>query len=242
MVSPDTMQMWDPRGATVCDLKDLYTEFLILNEARILDLGCGNGHVARNIATSEPSATVVAVEFDTIQHAENLKAESLPNLQFEFGSAERIPQPDESFDVVLMIKSLHHVPANRMDQALREVRRVLHLEGVAFIIEPVFRGAFNEIMRVFNDEKDTRIAAFESVRDTILSGSMTLVEELFFLSRLKIPDFNAFEEQYVKVTHSDYRLSTEQRKEIREKFDQHMKPGGAVFKMPMRLDLLKKKN
>ena len=66
MVSPDTMQMWDPRGATVCDLKDLYTEFLILNEARILDLGCGNGHVARNIATSEPSATVVAVEFDTI--------------------------------------------------------------------------------------------------------------------------------------------------------------------------------
>lgn len=242
MGSPDTMQMWDPRSAAVCDLKDLCAEFLPLNEVRILDLGCGNGEFARNIAGSEPSATVVGIEVDTIQHAENLNAESLPNLEFELGSAERIPQPDESFDVVVMMKSLHHVPASRMDQALREVRRVLHLEGLAFIIEPVFGGAFNEIMRVFNDEKDARIAAFESVRDTIVSGSMILVEERFFLTALTIPDFNTFEQQYVKVTHSDHRLSMLQRKEIREKFDRHMKPGGAVFKMPMRLDLLKKKD
>lgn len=242
MGTTDSMQTWDPRGAAVCDLKDLYSELLPLKDARILDLGCGAGEVARAIASSEQSATVVGVEIDALQHAENLKAEPLPNLEFKLGGAEKIPEPDESVDIVLMMKSLHHVPVTRMDQALREVRRVLHMEGLAFIVEPVFGGAFNEILRVFHDEKEMRLAAFEAVRDAIVSGSMILVEERFFLTSVTIRDFAAFEQRYINVTHSDHRLSTAQRNEVREKFERHMKPGGATFKMPMRLDLLQKKD
>ena len=102
MGTTDSMQTWDPRGASVCDLKDLFAELLPLKEARILDLGCGAGEAARAIAVSEQSATVVGVEIDALQHAENLKAEPLPNLEFKLGSAEKIPEPDESIDVVLM--------------------------------------------------------------------------------------------------------------------------------------------
>lgn len=236
----ETMQTWDPRDAAVCELKDLYDEFLSLKDARILDLGCGNGEVGRAIAESVASATVVSIEVDALQHAENLKSEALPNLEFKLGGAEKIPEPDESFDIVMMMKSLHHVPVDQMDQALREVRRVLHLDGLAFIVEPVFRGAFNEILRIFHDEKEVRLAAFDTVRKAISSGSMTLVEERFFLTSVTIPDFDTFEQRYVNVTHTDLRLSTAQRTEVRQRFERHMSPGGAVFKMPMRLDLLKK--
>ena len=236
----DSMQTWDPRGAAVCDPKDLCDQLLPLKESRILDLGCGNGDIARAIAASTKSASVVGLEVDAVQHAENLKLEPLPNLEFKLGGAEKIPEADESFDIVIMMKSLHHVPVDLMDQALREVRRVLLLEGLAFIIEPVFGGVFNEILRIFHDEREVRFAAFDAVRDAISSGSMTLVEEHFFLSPVTIPDFATFEQRYINTTHTEHRLSTVQRAEVRQKFEQHMKPGGGIFKMPMRLDMLQK--
>jgi ubiquinone/menaquinone biosynthesis C-methylase UbiE len=238
----DTMQTWDPRGAKVCELEDLFREFLSLKEARVLDLGCGSGDVGRAIAESVPGASVVCIEIDALQYAENLESAPLPNLEFKRGGAEKIPERDEGFDVVLMMKSLHHVPTDQMDQALREVRRVLHMDGLAFIVEPVFGGAFNEILRIFHDEKEVRLAAFEAVRNAISSGSMELVEERFFLTSVTIPDFDVFEQRYINVTHSEISLSSAQRAEVRQKFERHMKPDGATFKMPMRLDLLKKAN
>src|SRR5690606_35944279 len=106
----ETMQLWDPRSAKVCDPKEIYTEVLTLKEAHILDLGCGNGDVARAIAGSVKSASVVGLEVDAIQHEKNLASDKPENLEFKLGGAERIPEPDESFDIVLMMKSLHHVP------------------------------------------------------------------------------------------------------------------------------------
>ncbi len=240
MSAADTMQTWDPRGAKVCDLEDLFSELLPLKDARILDLGCGAAEVSRAIADSVSGSDVVAMETDAVQHEENLKADQLPNLEFKLGGAERIPERDESFDVVLMLKSLHHVPANDMDQALREVRRVLHMDGLAFIVEPVFGGALNDILRVFHDEKEVRLAAFDAVRKTVSSNAMELVEERFFFTSTTVPDFDAFEQKYINVSHSDIRLTTAQRAEVRQKFERQLKPQGATFKMPMRLDLLKK--
>jgi len=236
----ESMQLWDPRGARVCEPKDVYTEVLTLKEAHILDLGCGNGDVSRAIAKAIKSATVVGLEVDTVQHEKNVAAEQLENLEFKLGGAERIPEADETFDIVLMMKSLHHVPVAEMGNALREARRVLRTDGLAFILEPVFGGAFNEILRVFHDEREVRQAAFDAVKGILDSGAMTLVEERFFQAPVTIPDFAAFEERYINVTHSDHRLSSAQRKEVQQKFERHMKPGGAEFKMPMRLDLLKK--
>ena len=240
MSAADKMQTWDPRGAEVCDLEDLYNDLLPLKEARLLDLGCGAAEVSRAIADSVSSADIVAMETDAVQHEENLKSDQIPNIEFKLGSAERIPERDESFDVVMMLKSLHHVPAGDMDQALREVRRVLHMDGLAFIVEPVFGGALNDILRVFHDEREVRLAAFDAVRKTVSSGAMELLEERFFFITTTIPDFETFEQNYINVSHTDIRLSTAQRTEVRQKFERQLKPKGATFKMPMRLDLLKK--
>lgn len=240
----ERMQLWDPRGAPTVTDREVYEELLPLKDAEILELGCGKADISRAIATTERGATITALEVDTAQHTLNLASPQLPNLQFALGGAEKIPAQDEHFDIVLMLKSLHHVPADLMDQALREVRRVLKPGGLAYIAEPVFSGAFNAILRVFHDEEQARLAAFAAISKAIAKGGMELVTEKFFFTETRIADFAAFEQRYINVTHMTHNLSKVQRAEVEKKFAQHMgsdsASGGALFKMPMRVDLLRK--
>jgi ubiquinone/menaquinone biosynthesis C-methylase UbiE len=239
-VTEARMQLWDPRGAPTLTDREVYEELLPLKDAEILELGCGKADISRAIATAERGATITALEVDTAQHALNLESPQLPNLQFALGGAEKIPARDDQFDVVMMFKSLHHVPAELMDQALREVRRVLKPGGLAYIAEPVFSGAFNEILRVFHDEEQARLAAFAAITKAIAKGGMELVVEKFFFTITRIADFAAFEQRYINVTHTTHHLSKAQRAEVEKRFAQHMGGDGAVFKMPMRVDVLRK--
>ncbi len=234
------MQLWDPRGAPTLAQRDAITQALDLKEAEILELGCGAGELARAVAAAHPRASLTALEVDGVQHTANLAGAQLPNLVFAEGSAERIPLGDESFDVVLVIKALHHVPADRLDKALSEIRRVLKPGGQAYIAEPVFAGAFNEIMRVFHDEEQPRLAAFEAVKKAVAKGGMALEAETFFFAPLHVADFADFERRFIQVTHSELRLTKAQMEQVQKKFTQHMSPKGAHFKVPMRADVLRK--
>ena len=114
----------------------------------------------RAIAQWGQVASITALEVDEIQHAENLQIGDLPNVSFSVGGAEAIPAADASVDIVLMFKSLHHVPMNKVDQALAaEIRRVLKPGGLAYLSEPVYSGAYNEVLRLFHEEKRVREAA-----------------------------------------------------------------------------------
>lgn len=102
----------------------------------------------------------MALEVDERQHAKNLTLPDLTNVIFRHGAAEAIPEADGTFDIVLMFKSLHHVPMDSMDLAFQEIRRVLKPGGFVWISEPVYTGPFNDIVRLFHDEKTVREAAF----------------------------------------------------------------------------------
>ena len=236
----DSMQLWDPRGAPTCTQREIYEPLLPLAGAEILELGCGNGETSRAIATADPTASVTALEVDAVQHEANLAGPQLPNLRFDLGGAERIPAGDESFDIVLMIKSLHHVAVDDLERAMQEVRRVLRPGGIVYIAEPVFSGALNEITRIFHDEEQQRLAAFAAIKNSVVKGRMTLIAEKFFFTNVRVENFAAFEQRFIKVTHSDLRLSKAQMEQVQKKFGQHMTPQGAVFKTPLRADVLQK--
>ena len=240
MGTTEHMQNWDPRGAPTCAHREIYEAMLPLEGANILELGCGNGDTSRAIAAAEPTATLTALEVDARQHEANCASPQLASLQFALGGAEKIPADDEAFDVVLMIKSLHHVPVEMMDRAMREIRRVLKPGGLAYIAEPVFSGAFNEILRVFHDEEQVRAAAFAAVKTAVAKGGMELVAEKFFLTPLRVENFETFVAKFINVTHSQHNLSRAQMEQVQAKFAKHMTPQGAVFKTPMRADLLRK--
>lgn len=234
------MLIADPANDLLCDEFTVIDAELALDGAHILELGCGKAEKTRTLARSGKVANIVAMEVDAIQHARNLLADALPGVTFQHGAAEAIPCKDESFDIVMMFKSLHHVPTALMDRALDEIRRVLKPGGMAWISEPVYAGEFNEILRLFHDEKLVREAAFAAVRKAVDDGRLGLVKQRFFTTSGRFESFEQFEDRVIRVTHTHHELSPELLTGVREKFTAHLGPQGAHFRNPMRVDILRK--
>jgi SAM-dependent methyltransferase len=230
------MRISNPEADFVADEADILCELLHLQGAMVLELGCGKAEKTRVVARK--ASSVLALEVDGIQLAKNLAITDLPNVRFEHGGAEKIPAADSSFGIVLMFKSLHHVPVEMMDSAFSEIRRVLKPGGVAYISEPVYAGDFNDILKLFHDEKAVREAAFAAEKRAVSSGLLALEIQKFFLQPMRFADFEQFEEQVLKVTHTEHKLSAETLEKVRSKFSEHMTQAGATFHMPIRVDLL----
>ncbi len=223
-----------------CPESDIYNRLLSLDHKHILELGCGSAELTRHIATSGSGRKVTALKVDEIAHAKNLQITDLPNVEFTLSGAQEIPLEDESVDVAFMFKSLHHVPLELMDAAMQEIYRVLKPGGLAYISEPVFAGAFNEVLRLFHDEESVRKAAFETVKKAVDGGVFSLFEEVFFNSPMRFEDFSEYETKIIKATHSDHKLDDELYQRVKQRFEQHLGDDGAHFLMPIRVDLLQK--
>lgn len=234
------MKIADPTATRVVNEVQLLLGELPLDGARVLELGCGKAEKTRTLAQSGRVREVVALEVDRIQHEKNLQITDLPNVRFAAGGAEAIPLPDNSVDIVIMFKSLHHVPVERMDQGLAEIARVLRPGGLAWISEPVFAGDLNEVMRLFHDEQVVREAAFAAVGKAVASGRLQLERQLFFSTRSHFDDFAQFDLRMIQVTHTDHCLSDALYEQVRQRFAAHLTPAGATFYPPQRVDLLKK--
>ena len=209
--------------------------------AQVLELGCGRARWTRTLAERLPLKSIIATEVDAVQHQKNLQITDLPNVSFRYGGAESIALEDDSVDLVIMLKSLHHVPMEQMGKALQEIYRVLKPGGLAYISEPVYAGDFNEILRLFNDEKSVRQAAFNALREVVDRGLFELVEEVFFLSESRFEDYSEFEERILFATHLDKEISTDLQQKVKAAFTPHLGEGGAVFRNPQRIDLLRKR-
>jgi ubiquinone/menaquinone biosynthesis C-methylase UbiE len=234
------MKIADPTQTTLVNEVKLMLDALHFDGARVLELGCGKAEKTRTLAETGRVAKILALEVDAIQHARNLQVTDLPNVRFAHGGAETIPAEDNSFDSVIMFKSLHHVPVAHMDTALSEIARVLKPVGLAWISEPVFAGELNEIMRLFHDEQIVREAAFAAVCRAVEDGRLLLNEERFFNTRSLFDSFEQFDARMIRVTHSNHALSPELYREVQEKFAAHLTPDGATFLNPQRVDVLQK--
>ena len=234
------MQISIPAIDLICDEQEIYEQLLPLNQAKLLELGCGKADKTRAIAKAGKIDSILALEVDAIQHAKNLTVTDLPNVRFELGGAEDIPAQDASVDIVLMFKSLHHVPLDKMDQALAEIHRVLKPDGLAYVSEPIYAGEFNEVLRLFHDEKQVREAAFAAVERAVSAKLLTLVTQKFFKTPMHFDNFAQFEERVINVTHTNHKLSPELYAAVHAEFEQHMTATGADFFMPIRVDLLRK--
>lgn len=99
--------------------------------ARVLDVGCGPG--AQSIVWAGDGYQVSALDINgpLIESARE-KAESRGlTIDFRLGTADALPWPDNSFDVVLVPELLEHVANWR--QVLAEMARVTAPGGVVFL-------------------------------------------------------------------------------------------------------------
>lgn len=98
--------------------KDFYH---LADDSAILDIGCGKGFMLTDFKELMPQATVAGI--DVSEYAiEN----AMPQVKsyLEIASAEKLPYPDKSFDLVISINSIHNLPLERLKTALNEIQRV----------------------------------------------------------------------------------------------------------------------
>jgi SAM-dependent methyltransferase len=96
---------------------------------RVLDLGCGTGYGAAEMARTAVSVTGVDVSGDAVAYA---RAHfSRPNLSFVQGSCIQLPFEAKCFDVAIAFELIEHLAEWRL--FLQEVRRVLSPSG-AFVV------------------------------------------------------------------------------------------------------------
>lgn len=234
------MELLNTHIERTCHEDEIYENKLSLDGKHILELGCGKAFISRAIASMGKDRTLVATEVDEVQHNKNLEITDLNNVRFVLAGGEDIPEDDETFDVVFMFKSLHHVPLDLMDDTLSEIHRVLKPGGLAYISEPVFQGDFNEILRLFHDEEEVRLAAFNAVKKAVDNETLLLKEQIFFNAPRHYDNFEDFENRIIKVTHTNHELSDEHLEKVRDKFSEYATSSGADFVTPIRVDLLQK--
>jgi len=123
--------------------------------SRILDLGCGAGHVSFAVAPHAASVTDYDLSADMLAVVAKTAAErGLHAIETRQGLAEALPFADESFDFVFSRYSAHHW--QDVEAALRETRRVLKPGGVAAFVDAISSGV---------PLLDTWLQALELLRD-----------------------------------------------------------------------------
>ena len=223
-----------------CPEEIIFESLLDLNHKQILELGCGSAQLTRLIAQAGQGRELTALEVGRVQHQKNLLIDDLPNVEFKLAGAQSIPAEDDSFDLVFMFKSLHHVPENLMSQALAEVSRVLKRGGYAYISEPIFAGDFNDVIKLFHDEEIVRLSAFQTLQRSVDEGLLVLEKQEFFNQPVVFQTFEEFEDKVINVTHSHHQLSETLCRNVRETFTRICRSNGGHFTAPIRVDLLQK--
>ncbi len=97
---------------------------------KILDIGCGTGALLKEL---DQYGDCFGVDFSS-QAVQFCIERGI--LQVKEGSIAEIPYPDESFDLVLALDILEHIPDDSV--GIREINRVLKKGGKGIIFVPTF--------------------------------------------------------------------------------------------------------
>ena len=110
---------YDGRWRSVAEA--LATHYGLKAGDRVLDVGCGKAFLLYDLAVVVPGLEVQGIDISqyAIDHA---KEEVRPRLRV--ASAGELPFPEQSFDLVISINTLHNLYCYDLDKALREIQRV----------------------------------------------------------------------------------------------------------------------
>ena len=95
--------------------------YKLTKDSRILDVGCAKGFMLHDFTRLIPGIKVRGIDISSYA-IENAMEDIKPYLQV--ADAKNLPFPDQSFDLVISINTIHNLPLSECKQALREIQRV----------------------------------------------------------------------------------------------------------------------
>jgi SAM-dependent methyltransferase len=118
---------------------DLITHFNLSSSSRVLDVGCAKGFFLHDLQVALPGIEVNGI--DISQYAVENSIESVRS-RVQVGDARNLDYPDNSFDFVMSINTIHNLDRDDCAKALTEIQRVSG--GKSFITVDAYR---NEVER-----------------------------------------------------------------------------------------------
>jgi ubiquinone/menaquinone biosynthesis C-methylase UbiE len=110
---------YDGRWTAV--IERMLLHYNLPDTAAVLDIGCGKGFMLHDFKEIMPNCSVAGI--DVSEYAiENAMPTVKPFLKV--ASAEKLPFPDNSFDLVIAVNSIHNLPLEACKTALKEIERV----------------------------------------------------------------------------------------------------------------------
>ena len=219
---------------------EVLREHLPMAGARIADVGCGDGSLARFM--TREGARVTGIEPAERRLETARAAEPAGDEDYRQGVAEELAFADGSLDAVVFFNALHHVPVEGQAKALEEAARVLRPGGLVYVQEPLAAGPYFELVQAIEDETVVRAKAYEAVRAAVAGGLLAEQLELVYEAPYKIADFAAFKEAVIAVDEARRPRFEALEDELRPAFEAAVErcDGACFLYQPSRLNLLRK--
>lgn len=148
--------LFSPKGGNLqSKFRDLMFSLLVWNgDGKLLDIGCGNGALAIDVAKKYPKAQVTGIDYwgkswDYSQQSceKNAEIADVANrTTFQKASAAKLPFADDSFDVAVSSFVFHEVrDAKDKKEVIKEALRVVKKGGL-FVFQDLFldKGIYGE--------------------------------------------------------------------------------------------------
>jgi ubiquinone/menaquinone biosynthesis C-methylase UbiE len=213
---------------------NVIARLVALKGTRVVDVGCGKGAMARDLA--KRGAIVLGIEPEPSQDAYN-QANPVVGATFVRSTAEAIPMKDGAADVVLFGSSLHHVPIPAMDAALAEALRVLRKpDGTLIVLEPAIESDFARLMKPFHDETRVREAA-QAALARAAQPRFQRRRSLRYAEVYRYKDFEAFVAEITGAAYNPHKRENVATPEVRALFDAGRDGADFAFGHDMRADV-----
>ncbi len=139
----------DAVSSSYCGVGNPFSLGKINSGDQVLDVGCGAGVdsiLASMMAGPEGSVVGLDIVPEMLHEAEtNLRLTNLANVTFKKASCEKLPLPDDTFDVVISNGVINLIPDK--ESALTEIVRVLKPGGRLMMADQIASGSVQKDLK-----------------------------------------------------------------------------------------------
>ncbi len=135
-------------------IPDLIAQYGLNETSEVLDIGCAKGFMLHDLKEQVPDIKIAGVDISAyaIEHCIESVRQNL-----QVANATKLPFPDNSFDLVIAINTIHNLELPELILSLKEISRVTRKD--AFVTVDAYRN---------NNEKEAMFA-WNLTAKTILS-------------------------------------------------------------------------